>query len=154
MQVSPYMMGGRATWKRCAMHVYIARFIDMQQQVNRHHHSFFPGGSQAYPKSYNLNVPLAPSESLFGGAGGVGSVGLVGGAASSGSTGGSGSGSAAATLEATERGLNAAVMAAAAAASMQGVKERSAYSMDMVSRKSPGQHQGSGPGAPSLSLQV
>jgi hypothetical protein len=135
------------------MHVYIARFIDMQQQVNRHHQSFFAGGSQAYPKSYNLNVPLAPSESLFGGGGGGGSVGIVGGSAASVSTGGSGSASA--SLEATERGLNAAAMAAAAAASMQGVKERASYSsMDMVSRKSPGQHQGSVPGAPSLSLQV
>ena len=132
------MMGPqRAAWKRCAQHVYIAHFIDMQQQLNRHQ-SFFTGGGGAYPKSYNLNVPLAPSESVFGGAGGGAAVG----------------GGGAGALEATERGLNAAAMAAAAAAGMQGVKER-AYSMEMLSRKSPaGQHGHNGQGAAALSLQV
>lgn len=135
----------RAAWKRCAQHVYIAHFIDMQQQLNRHQ-SFFTAPNQAYPKSYNLNVPLAPSESAFGG-GGAG-----GGGGGAGSGGVSSSGGAGA-LEATERGLSAAAMAAAAAAGMQGVKER-AYSMDMLSRKSPGQHgHGGGQGA-ALSLQV
>ena len=144
MQVPAFMMGTqRAAWKRCAQHVYIAHFIDMQQQLSRHQ-SFFPGGSQVYPKSYNLNVPVGPSESVFGGAGGGGAVG-------------GGGDRGAGAVEATERGLSAAAMAAAAAASMQGAKER-AYSMEMLSRKSPGQHgHGGGSGAAAataLSLQV
>lgn len=151
VQVPPYMMGPqRAAWKRCAQHVYIAHFIDMQQQLNRHQ-SFFTGGGQAYPKSYNLNVPLAPSESVFGGAGGAPAAGAGGGGG--GGVSSSGVGGGAGTLEATERGLNAAAMAAAAAASIQGVKER-AYSMEMLSRKSPGQHGVSGGGPAALSLQV
>ena len=147
MQVTPLTMGTqRAAWKRCAQHVYIAHFIDMQQQLTRHH-SFFPGGSQAYLKSYNLNVPLAPSEPVYAGAGRGGAVGAGGDRG----VGGAGA------VEATERGLNAAAMAAAAAASMQGAKER-AYSMEMLSRKSPAQHgHGGGSGAAAataLSLQV
>lgn len=139
--MAPFMMGGRAQWKRCAQHVYIARFIDMQQQLGRHQ-SFFTGGNGAYSKSYNLNV--GPSEPAFGGAAA---------AAVSGPSGGSGAG--AANPEATERGLSAAAMAAAAAGMQGVVKDRTPYNMEnMGSRKSPGQHQGSGQGAPTLSLQV
>jgi hypothetical protein len=67
-------------WKRCASHVYIAHFIDAQQQMNR-----LPFIQAAYQsstslfggKSYNLNVPLSPAEALFGnGSGGP----LIGGA--------------------------------------------------------------------------
>ncbi|CAM6093811.1 unnamed protein product [Calypogeia fissa] len=68
-------------WKRCASHVYIAHFIDAQQQMNRH-----PFIQAAYQnsatlfgsKSYNLNFPLTPVEALFGGSSG----GLLGGLSS------------------------------------------------------------------------
>uniref|UniRef100_A0A7I4A8S5 Uncharacterized protein n=1 Tax=Physcomitrium patens TaxID=3218 RepID=A0A7I4A8S5_PHYPA len=142
----PYIMPQRASWKRCALHVYIAHFIDMQQQLNRHQ-TFIAASNQGYPKSYNLNVPFAPSDGVFGGAAGNIMAGAVGGALVSGSTGAS------ANLEATERGLNAAAIAAAAAASMQGVKER-AYNMDFLSRKSPEQQQHSGQQARAVSLQT
>lgn len=148
VQVAPYMMGGRAQWKRCALHVYIARFIDMQQQLNRHQ-SFFTGGNGGYPKSYNLNVAVGPSEAVFGGAGGGVAVGVVGAAA-----GGAGGGGGAGAANVDASGLNAAAMAAAAAAGVQGGKERTAHGVETVSRKSVGQHQGSGQGAPALSLQV
>lgn len=68
----PYLIQARQPqpWKRCASHVYIAHFIDAQQQMNRH-----PFIQAAYQnsatlfgsKSYNLNIPLTPAEALFGG---------------------------------------------------------------------------------------
>lgn len=141
-------MSQRAAWKRCALHVYIAHFIDMQQQLNRHQ-TYIAASNQGFSKSYNLNVPFAPSDGVFGGAAGNIMAGAVGGTLVNNSGGGN------ANLEATERGLNAAAIAAAAAAaaSMQGIKER-AYNMDFLNRKSPEQQQHSGQQAPAVSLQV
>ncbi|XP_073392668.1 uncharacterized protein [Physcomitrium patens] len=134
----PYIVPQRAAWKRCALHVYIAHFIDLQQQLKQHQ-SFFGGPNQGYSKSYNLNVAVGGSDAVLGGA--VGSP-MVGGVGAGG-----------ADVDATERGLNAAAMAAAAAASMQGAKER-AHGVGVAGRKSPGGEQHGGQQAAGLSVQV
>uniref|UniRef100_A0A7I4A1X5 Uncharacterized protein n=3 Tax=Physcomitrium patens TaxID=3218 RepID=A0A7I4A1X5_PHYPA len=134
----PYIVPQRAAWKRCALHVYIAHFIDLQQQLKQHQ-SFFGGPNQGYSKSYNLNVAVGGSDAVLGGA--VGSP-MVGGVGAGG-----------ADVDATERGLNAAAMAAAAAASMQGAKER-AHGVGVAGRKSPGGEQHGGQQAAGLSVQA
>jgi hypothetical protein len=132
VQLPPYIMPPRQAWKRCALHVYIARFIDMQQQLSSHH-TFFPSTNHLYgAKPYNLNMPLSPAESLLGSAVGVLPVGSIAGPSTTSSS------TAVVNLEAGEHGLNAAAIAAAS--SMHGVKERS-YNLDMMNRKLPVQQQ-------------
>ncbi|KAH8945760.1 hypothetical protein BDL97_12G057500 [Sphagnum fallax] len=54
-------------WKRCACHVWIAHFIDRQQQSNRR--PFFT--AELYGgKSYNPNMSLPPADPLYGSNGG------------------------------------------------------------------------------------
>lgn len=134
----------RQPWKRCASHVYIAHFIDMQQQITRH--PFFTAANLYGAKSYNLNVPLPPAESVFGSSVGGPLGGNVTGPPAT-------SSAAAATLEANERGLNAAAIAVASAASIQAVKER-AYNMEVLNRKPPAQQQQTAQHQSPLSLQV
>ncbi|KAI5075232.1 hypothetical protein GOP47_0009308 [Adiantum capillus-veneris] len=71
--------GARALCKRCATHVYIAHFIDTQQQMQRHPiwaAAYRNGASGSlYPmKSYNPNAPHLPPNVLFAG----GLTGLTG----------------------------------------------------------------------------
>eukprot|EP00250_Pteridium_aquilinum_P001902 c12110_g1_i1 orf=2-4231(-) len=78
-QVPPFLFPGpRPLCKRCATHVYIAHFIDTQQQMQRHPIWAATYGNTTtgslYPmKPYNHNAPLPPN-ALFGG----GLTGLTG----------------------------------------------------------------------------
>ncbi|KAH7279322.1 hypothetical protein KP509_37G014700 [Ceratopteris richardii] len=53
-------------WKRCASHVYIAHFIDTQQQ-NLQQPAWAPSGRKYSMKSCNPNSPNLPPDFLFGG---------------------------------------------------------------------------------------
>ncbi|MCO5597649.1 hypothetical protein L7F22_051730 [Adiantum nelumboides] len=78
--VPPFTIpGARALCKRCAIHVYIAHFIDTQQQMQRHPiwaaaYRNGESGSLHSMKSYNPNVPHLLPNVLFGG----GLTGLTG----------------------------------------------------------------------------
>jgi hypothetical protein len=75
MQVSPFSnIPPQQPWKRCASHVWIAHFIDAQQQVNRH--PFFVAGLYG-AKSYNQNMSLLPPGALYGSSGGADQVPAV-----------------------------------------------------------------------------
>lgn len=137
-------MPPRQAWKRCALHVYIARFIDMQQQLNSHHPFYTSANNMYGAKPYNLNMPLSPVESLFGSATGAPLVGSASGPSAASSS------AAAVNLEACDRGLSAA--ANAAAASINGSKER-AYHSEVLTRKLPAQQQSTHQQA-TLAMQV
>lgn len=65
LQVPPFAFpGARPLCKRCATHVYIAHFIDTQQQMQRH--PIWAAGGLYSMKPYNVNAPLPPN-ALFGG---------------------------------------------------------------------------------------
>ncbi|MCO5567495.1 hypothetical protein L7F22_021188 [Adiantum nelumboides] len=78
--VPPFTIpGARALCKRCATHVYIAHFIDTQQQMQRHPiwaAAYRNGASESLHSmnSYNPNVPHLLPNVLFGG----GLTGLTG----------------------------------------------------------------------------
>jgi hypothetical protein len=68
-RVSPFSdIPPQQPWKRCASHVWIAHFIDAQQQVNQH--PFFVAGLYG-GKSYNQNMSLLPPGALYGSSGGA-----------------------------------------------------------------------------------
>lgn len=132
-QVAPYVLS-KASWKRCASHVYIAHFIDYQQQISRHPY-FNPAYQNYAPKPYNLNIPLAPTESIFG-SGPAGAAGSVCGPAGSGSSTG-------------PSGLTGGPMgdrnhSATAMAAVNASDRGSAAYVDAASRKQPAQQQPSG----------
>ncbi|KAH9557301.1 hypothetical protein CY35_07G079400 [Sphagnum magellanicum] len=66
-RVSPFSnIPPQQPWKRCASHIWIAHFIDAQQQVNQH--PFFVAGLYG-AKSYNQNMSLLPPGALYGSSG-------------------------------------------------------------------------------------
>ncbi|XP_024519470.1 protein TIME FOR COFFEE isoform X2 [Selaginella moellendorffii] len=77
-QIMPYL-SGRHTWKRCAIHVFIARFIDLQQQVARH--SLMAATLSYGGKPYNLNIP---ADAVFANGGILPSASGMGSSVSSG----------------------------------------------------------------------
>ncbi|KAG6556326.1 hypothetical protein Mapa_002269 [Marchantia paleacea] len=149
----------RQPLKRCARHVYIAHFIEMQQNIQRqsylhataYQNSASLFGPQLGTKSYNLNHPLPPSEALFG----SGPVGPIAGGlsvAAGASVVAVGSGNVPGLVgTVTERNFGPSTLAASAHS-----KER-AY-MESISRKQSSQpaqqHQQPTQNVPSLSLQT
>ncbi|BBN08424.1 hypothetical protein MPTK1_4g11470 [Marchantia polymorpha subsp. ruderalis] len=149
----------RQPLKRCARHVYIAHFIEMQQNIQRqsylhataYQNSASLFGPQLGTKSYNLNHPLPPSESLFG----SGPVGPIAGGLSVAPgpsvVAGGGGNVPGLVGTVTERNLGPSTLAASAQS-----KER-AY-MESIGRKQSSQpaqqHQQPTQNVPSLSLQT
>lgn len=64
----------RLSWKRCATHAYIGRFINRQEQVKRNPlwDAAYGNSTHLYgTKSYNSNAPLAHVDAKFGNSSGI-----------------------------------------------------------------------------------
>lgn len=143
MQVSPFSnIPPQQPWKRCASHVWIAHFIDTQQQVNRH--PFFAAGPYG-GKSYNPNMSLPPPEALYGSGGGMAQLAAVAGPPTSSAV------ALGAVLGVGEQVLSSTTITGAKERERERERERKAAAnfMETLNRDPSTQQQ-----QPSLSLQV